>query len=153
MMTFEEWRATRKIMQVEEAAELLGLDADMFEYSARVYLYAGQSYLEEDISGRFFVMLGRDDFWGSLRQVEHHLFFHWVVSECLDWDCDIACDWLDTFCAFYDYPDNLSAEELVHELLSIDPSERDFQTRLNIGWLGWFCEQWEGAEAVFAAAE
>lgn len=146
-MTFNEWRETRKIYEPAEAAYLLDIPADMFEYSARVYIYEGESYLEEDISGRFFALIGRSEYWGSLRQVEHHLFLHWVVSECLEWTNDIACDWLRTFCAFYGYAD-LSADELLHELLSIDPSNRDFETRDNIEWLLWFCEKWQSTELV-----
>ena len=148
MMTFDEWRETRKVYEPKEAADALGIDADMFEYSARVYIYAGQSYLEEHISGRFFVMIGSSDYWGSLRQVEHHLFLQWVVSECLEWGNDIACDWLDTFCDFYEYPDQICADELLHELLSIDPNERDLEPIDNIEWLMWFCEKWQNAEMV-----
>ena len=144
-LTFEQWRNTRKIMDTEEATTALNIDAGYFEGMVRVYIYNGDEYLSETDEGRFHTHIERDEYFGSLREMEHTLFLQWSVSECLTWNNETACDWLETFCAFYGYEPQ-SADEILHELLSIEPAERGWKINNHIAWLEWFCERWEAYE-------
>lgn len=149
VLTFEEWRNTRKIMGIEETVETMNIDADMFEGMTRVYIYGGEKtgvYLCETEDGQFHTHIERDEYFGSLREIEHTLFLQWAVIETLEWNNDVACDWLETFCAFYGYEPQ-SADEILHELLSIEPAKRDWKTNNHIAWLEWFCERWAEYEA------
>ena len=85
--TFREWQASGVRMEPQAARDLLGLEDIEAELTVAIWVYDGQTWIEELSDGFFYLILGQDETLCAFREaVERKLFYGWYVSECQhDW--------------------------------------------------------------------
>lgn len=138
MMTFEDWKAGRRTLSVEDAAKELGAHVEDFGDADAVEVYPGGCVMTQQAGGAYHHLhLGRDEYLGSVEQLEPVLYANWYVSECepattLD-ELSILYRW---WCGQQRVP-HMSADELIHEE-AITPEQHQ--------WLSWFIDRWVSIE-------
>lgn len=78
-MTFEEFKATAV---ASDNLAIVTDQVDLPDGVARVWHYAGTCFLAEMADGQFYLLLERDEFYGSRGDMESALY-DWYKAECL----------------------------------------------------------------------
>lgn len=136
MLTLNEFRATRQIMAHAELQATLGDDfADLIGGA----VYADDCFIGLDEAG-WILILDRDEWRGSIDELEARLYFEHYVQECVriydEGPLELLyrefCQWA----GFVNYPDARSLLETV----GLGPT--------NTNWLIWFVELEESLQAT-----
>ncbi len=77
LMTLDAFRATGRDV-IDLGVEIPGMDLE--GQSGRVYLYEGGPYLMLQVDGQWSLIIGRDEWWEPLEDLEVRLY-DWAKSE------------------------------------------------------------------------
>ena len=132
-----------------EAADLIGMNASDFGDALSVILFDSLCYIVKTQSGEYHAIIGNNDtLHSTLDDAASRLYFDHYVSECVppsQWTTDSLTNPLHDYSAFYGLP-YASADEMLHDILSVDPTDRTYQQNVHIGWLNWFIDLWNDTQ-------
>lgn len=135
MLNLQQFRETRRIVDHDTASTSIG---DELYDTLGAALYVDSCFIGLDEAG-WILTLDRDEFRGSLDELEPRLYFEHYVQECVrDYDMEGLTALLDGYCRWQNLPLDVAANEMLCGALTVQ------QRR----WTTWFIKIWEDLESL-----